>query len=250
MIEQIKTHIHSLTNCFIKRQSFIDQHFTSFSFFLPCNNEEFVLFEDLTDNHNKATINALAFNTLPCAATLIVETRDGMRITRELRPGQNAVFIQRSLLVEDLRRVIIRCSGDPTGRCQGFVTVVKTFCISCGNKMRLSSESCFADQHSGFINYQLPCNSPSLKVYENLTPNHNKAYVQIQNFSPDCTVTLEIKTKDETIVESFDAFANRAFQVEDLKNVSVLCTGEIEGLCSGNIFIQNSFCICCDNKKF
>ncbi|MFZ5354008.1 MAG: hypothetical protein ACOZCL_14985 [Bacillota bacterium] len=230
-------------------QSFIDQHNTNLIFFSQqCNGEEVVIFEDFTNNHSKSTINAITNNTLPCVATIIFETMDGNRITRELRPGgQNVFIVNRLFFVEDLRRVLIRCDGDPAGVCSGRIRINKTFCIACCRPAHKSvkSDNCFVDTHITSATVLSPCDGTPTEVYENFTPNHNKTAVSLRFITPECQLSLILVTKGETITRSFADPIDTILQVEDLQSISVECTGDAADICLASIVIRNSFCICC-----
>ncbi|PUB18247.1 hypothetical protein C8K15_101452 [Paenisporosarcina sp. OV554] len=244
---------------------FIDSHDFRSTVTQPCNGSTTVVFEDLTNNHNITRIEASTFTTPPCTAILIIETRDGCPpIERVLSTGENL-----SIEVEDLRRVSVRCEGNPTGFCNVTVTGSKTFCICCPKDAVLHSCSscnqrketcnckeeqkiettCFIDSHSPLTSfYNLPCGT-SIVAFEDLTNNHNKMMIQgFNNDSSPCTTILIIETRNGCPpIERILPLVPNQFniEVEDVKKVSIRCQGNSTGTCSVTFNIQKTFCICC-----
>lgn len=112
---------NSHPQCFVERIEIMEEQIS-----LPCNGEPYVFFEDLTSNHNKATLTL--FNSSlenSCLFSVIIVTDQG-----EInRPITN--FSKRFEL-ENVRAVIIECTGtDPEGMCSGQVTYTHDFCICC-----------------------------------------------------------------------------------------------------------------------
>src|SRR5688572_29283703 len=70
-----------------KSNCFIDQHFSNFFNIQSCNGSDQVVFEDLTDNHNKTLIIAQSFTSGPCTVILIIETRDDCRPIERILPS-------------------------------------------------------------------------------------------------------------------------------------------------------------------
>jgi CRISPR/Cas system CSM-associated protein Csm3 (group 7 of RAMP superfamily) len=115
----------------VQNTCFVQNHNTNQFFAQPCNGSTQVIFEDFTDNHNKTLIEAASFNSAPCTAIIIIETRNRVTIERILPPLTQNALTEVSFQVEDLRRISIRCQGDPTGTCVVNVGIQKSFCICC-----------------------------------------------------------------------------------------------------------------------
>lgn len=105
-----------------KKQPFIDEHSSSVSFNNLPSGEKQTIFEDFTDNHNKAVVVA---HTEDNPLTLIIKTRHGKEIKRTF-DAESDISVQ----VEDIKKVSIICNAT-LGTCSGFVDVDKTFCIEC-----------------------------------------------------------------------------------------------------------------------
>jgi hypothetical protein len=101
---------------------FIGEHRSSSSFNNLPSGEKQTIFEDFTDNHNKAVVVA---HTEDNPLTLIIKTRDGKKIKRTV-DSESDIAVQ----VEDIEKVSIICNAT-TGTCSGFVDIEKTFCIEC-----------------------------------------------------------------------------------------------------------------------
>jgi hypothetical protein len=108
---------------------FIDQHFIrTEEFTRQCDGSTVVIFEDFTVNHNKTAIIVRSNTRSPCTASLIIETKDST-IIRDIPPQVGNFNASMGIEVEDLRRISVRCQGNPTGTCNLAVTAQKTFCI-------------------------------------------------------------------------------------------------------------------------
>jgi hypothetical protein len=109
--------------------SFIGQHSFFSSVIQSCNGSTKVIFEDATTNHNKIGFTITSSTTAPCQAFLIIDTDHGI-ITRDIPnfTGQNVLGIQ----LEDVRRITVRCQGNPSGTCNLTFSGAKTFCVSSG----------------------------------------------------------------------------------------------------------------------
>jgi hypothetical protein len=89
---------------------------------LPAGEKQ-TMFEEFTDNHNKAKVESGVFNDNPI--TLIIKTKDGNIIERTVDSSGQIGF-----QVEDIEKVSVVCNA-ALGTCSGFVNVEKTFCIIC-----------------------------------------------------------------------------------------------------------------------
>jgi hypothetical protein len=251
------------TNCFIETHNFNSQVSQ------PCNGSSTVVFENVTNNHNKTRIEAVSTTLPPCTAILIIETRDGGPPIERVLTRQELFSIE----VEDISRISVRCQGNPTGFCTVNIFVSKTFCICCpkdpgsscclscnkGNKNCNCKEkqevetTCFIGTHSPPNSfYTQPCNGSSIVAFEDLTNNHNKTLIQATSFSPPpCTAILIIETRDGgSPIERILPFSENpptqfTIEVENVKRISVRCQGNPTGFCQVLIGIQKTFCICC-----
>jgi hypothetical protein len=111
---------------------FIDQNVITFFNVQPCNGSSQVVFEEFTDNHNKTGISVTNSTSPPCTTILIIETRDDSPPIERILPGvvqgqANTANFQ----VENLKRLSVRCQGNPVGFCSYTMTIRKTFCICC-----------------------------------------------------------------------------------------------------------------------
>lgn len=101
---------------------FIGEHTAFVSFNLPPGTKKKV-FEDKTNNHNKAMIR-LGVATAP--ATILIRTRDGLKIERTIARNSNSLILQ----VENIKSITIR-NDSPFITTTGNVSIEKTFCIFC-----------------------------------------------------------------------------------------------------------------------
>ncbi|MFZ5354007.1 MAG: hypothetical protein ACOZCL_14980 [Bacillota bacterium] len=253
------------------RQCSISTHAISVSIEQPCNGEEVTLFEDFTSNHNKTLISIDSFTQPPCFITIIIETRKGQRIVEEIRPLtlQFGVIAQRAFQVEDLKRVAIICDGQAGGVCRGNLFINKTFCICCRKekhkgkflnkigsmfnvfktKKAIASE-CFTELHEDLISFAQPCDGTRATYFEDYTDNHNKTLVEVSPGSAGCTITVYMATGSGEVIRRVVEFGTLgSFQVEDLKEVSIECTGNPGLGCTGLIIIRKTFCICCKGDE-
>jgi hypothetical protein len=243
---------------------FIDQHSFNGITSQPCNGIPRVIFEDVTSNHNKVLIFAQTLTPAPCISTLTIETRDEI-ISRVLNPSLPLI-----IQVEDLKRITLLCQGNPTGVCEVAINFTKTFFICCPTKTndqksccctdenkvdthtknKKVESTCFIDQHQASIVVQQPCNGNTTVVFEDLTDNHNKFLVQINNNTPaPCLATLIIETDDRTITRELpnqvgQTNATFGIEVADVRRVSIRCQGNPAGACTLDFRFQKTFCIC------
>lgn len=236
----------------------------------PCTGGEITYFSDVTKNHNKAQIEVLSETLPPCIMTVIIETRDGLRIVEEIpilvpEATNNAV---RFFQVENLRRVAVRCSGG-IGNCTGSLMITKTFCICCNKKGQddddfddwvdysndcgnihdqKNIERCdqsFIDRFSGNIFFTQNCDGLKTTYFRDFTDNHNKIFISFEQFT-NCTATLIVTTKKgEVIRRQIIGNTARFFQLEDVREIAVECHGNLGERCAGLLSFANTFCICC-----
>lgn len=114
-----------------KSTCFTGQHFFSAGNVQPCDGTSQVVFEDFTNNHNKIQIFAQNNTASPCTTILIIETRHNPPMERILPNVVQGVAPTLVIEVEDVRRVSVRCQGNPGGFCNYFLDFQKAFCICC-----------------------------------------------------------------------------------------------------------------------
>lgn len=83
-------------------------------------------------------------------------------------------------------------------------------------------------------------------IFEDLTNNHNKTLINIQN-NGGTPIVVTIRTREcgGPIVFTLNPSRRRVFQVEDFESLTVTAT---EGG-SVSVFVQKTFCICCEEEK-
>ncbi|WP_299742265.1 hypothetical protein [uncultured Rossellomorea sp.] len=95
----------------------------------PCDGELRTILDNLSDRNSmtRVTIQNL---TPECEMTAIIEANDGTQIERSV------IFtLSFNLSVEDIRKVSIRCEGEPNGVCEGTVTSEKRSCLCCNERV-------------------------------------------------------------------------------------------------------------------
>ncbi|MBU8907651.1 hypothetical protein [Desertibacillus haloalkaliphilus] len=98
----------------------------------PCDGTERTYFEDFTENHNKVSLHVVSSTPPPCTMFLFIETDEDP--TPEPIPvlvHEPIGFGEISIVAENVRRIAVRCEGDETALCTGFIFFEKTFCICC-----------------------------------------------------------------------------------------------------------------------
>ncbi|MGF9859858.1 exosporium protein D [Priestia endophytica] len=114
------------------------------------------------------------------------------------------------------------------------------------------------------IRIPIPANA-NVTVFEDFTNNHNKTILQLTSVSgtsgvPTASalsaVPLEVtirtrgsRTPIEAIIPGGDDVigGTRIFQVENFESLSVSNPNNVPGAL--NVFIQKTFCICCENNR-
>jgi hypothetical protein len=123
----------------------------------------------------------------------------------------------------------------------------------CNEHVEIINRSkCFIGTHfeEGTV-FQQP-SGLDVTYFEDLTDNHNKMMVILENAS-DCPMTLTLETRDyNTIQKVVPPSEIRSVQAEDVKKLSIRCDcPTTPGFCLGFLSWQKTFCICCkdDGKK-
>ena len=85
-------------------------------------------------------------------------------------------------------------------------------------------------------------------VFEDLTINHNKTLLQI-SVPNDCLIEVTIRTRisDTPTIATIVPNETRIFQVEDFQELTL--TNNSDSFDFIDIFINKTFCICCDDQN-
>ncbi|MGG1575350.1 hypothetical protein [Fictibacillus sp. NRS-1165] len=83
-------------------------------------------------------------------------------------------------------------------------------------------------------------------IFEDLTNNHNKTLINIQN-NGGSPIVVNINTREckGPISFTLNSGRRRAFQVEDFDSLTI---NSVDGG-SVSLFVQKTFCICCEEEK-
>lgn len=121
--------------CNTTTESPIQQTNIGLNFIQACNGTERILFEDRSGNIEHIILQIFNITSPPCVMTLIIEKVNGDRIERivpsSIQTGGSLV-----LELENLRRILIRCEGNPAGFCRGSIQITKYFCTNCDDSRR------------------------------------------------------------------------------------------------------------------
>lgn len=101
----------------------------STSFQQACDGVPRIVFENLSDRDSIMGLTISNF-TETCIMTAIIETFGGESFEREVTANLGL-----NLVVEDLRRLSIRCVGNPGEICQGSAFGDKDFCFCCSTDL-------------------------------------------------------------------------------------------------------------------
>jgi len=115
----------------------------------PCDGTARVYFENFSCLQGETSIQIFSNTTPPCIMTAIIEFQNGETIERTI-PGGTPNFSQGSFTLlssNAVRRLSIRCSGNPTGFCTGFGNVNTLVCLCCPN-----DNCCNTNCNTGFNN--------------------------------------------------------------------------------------------------
>ncbi|WP_341357517.1 hypothetical protein [Rossellomorea sp. y25] len=95
----------------------------------PCDGELRTILDNLSDRNSTTRVTIQNFSP-ECKMTAIIEANDGAKIERTV------IFtLSFNLSVEDIRKVSIRCEGEPNGVCEGTVTSEKRSCLCCNERV-------------------------------------------------------------------------------------------------------------------
>ncbi|MCU5707908.1 exosporium protein D [Bacillus wiedmannii] len=85
-------------------------------------------------------------------------------------------------------------------------------------------------------------------VFEDFTNNHNKTLIQlfVIGMSAPVDVTILTRGSNRPITTTLQPVQTKIFQVEDFQSLTLT---KHEGPASGvSLFVQKTFCICCNNQ--
>ncbi|HWL25486.1 MAG TPA: hypothetical protein VNR38_17355 [Ureibacillus sp.] len=104
-----------------------------------CNGIASTFFEDLSKNSVDILIGITNFTPLPCVMTIIIELKNGEILERVVPaavaiPNQGTFENAISFEFKNVKRIQIRCEGNPQGNCSGLITIQKFFCVCCSDK--------------------------------------------------------------------------------------------------------------------
>lgn len=113
------------------------------------------------------------------------------------------------------------------------------------------SLDCFLQRREINTGIFQPCDEEERTYFRDLTGNHNKTFVFIENFTgetSDCSLTITFVTDAGTIPRTLTPEQTEArFLFENLRGISAVCSGDnSEGECNASLNITKFYCICCD----
>jgi len=117
----------------------------SFNINQPCNGTTRVYFENLSCIPGEFTVQIFSNNNPPCTMTAIIEFQNGEAIERIISPGSSITFFTSNII----KRISIRCDGNPTGFCNGSGFVDRLFCLCCSDN---NNNCCNTNCNTGFSN--------------------------------------------------------------------------------------------------
>lgn len=246
-------------NCFTKTHTIAGSNIP-LDIIVPANTSR-IVFEDATNNHNKTL---LQFHVPGTSAPIVVtiRTRNSRRpITATIASGETRI-----LQVENFESLTLTNNNNTSSDIGIFIQ--KTFCICCDDQNDYYAEqshslnqksNCFIETHtiagSGTsstgnvpLDIIVPPNS-SRVVFEDLTINHNKTLLQISvpNDSGPIEVTIRTRISNTPIIATIVPNETRIFQVEDFQELTL--TNNSDTFDFIDIFINKTFCICCDDQN-
>ncbi|ARJ22118.1 exosporium protein D [Bacillus sp. ISL-8] len=246
-------------NCFIETHTIAGSNIP-IDIVVPANTSR-IVFEDSTNNHNKTL---LQFHVPGTSAPIVItiRTRNARRpITATIATGETRIF-----QVENFEGLTVTNNTNTSSDIGIFIQ--KTFCICCDDQNDYYAEqshslnqksNCFIETHtiagSGTsstgnvpLDIIVPPNS-SRVVFEDLTINHNKTLLQISvpNDSGPIEVTIRTRISNTPIIATIVPNETRIFQVEDFQELTL--TNNSDSFDFIDIFINKTFCICCNDQN-
>ncbi|HDR7317523.1 exosporium protein D [Bacillus toyonensis] len=114
-------------------------------------------------------------------------------------------------------------------------------------------DNCFIETHTitgsnTALNFNVPANT-TRTAFEDFTNNHNKTLLdlRIPGTSQPIEVTIRTRSSRLPITVTIVAGETRVFQVEDFHSLTLTNNTNINS--NIGIFIQKTFCICCNNQN-
>ncbi|MGN4808840.1 exosporium protein D [Bacillus cereus group sp. MYBK108-2] len=114
-------------------------------------------------------------------------------------------------------------------------------------------DNCFIETHTitgsnTALNFNVPANT-TRTAFEDSTNNHNKTLLdfRIPGTSQPIEVTIRTRSSRLPITVTIVAGETRVFQVEDFHSLTLTNNTNINS--NIGIFIQKTFCICCNNQN-
>ncbi|HHT7240281.1 MULTISPECIES: exosporium protein D [Bacillus] len=246
-------------NCFIETHTIAGSNIP-LDIIVPANTSR-IVFEDSTNNHNKTL---LQFHVSGTSAPIVVTIRirnSHRPITATIATGETRI-----LQVENFESLTL--TNNTTTSSDIGIFIQKTFCICCSDRNDYYKEqshslnqksNCFIETHtiagSGTtstgnvpLDIIVPPNT-SRAVFEDLTSNHNKTLLQISvpNDSGPIEVTIRTRSSSIPIIATIVPNEIRIFQVEDFQILTL--TNNSDTFDFIDIFIQKTFCICCNDQN-
>jgi len=114
-------------------------------------------------------------------------------------------------------------------------------------------DHCFIETHTLTgsntpLTFTVPANT-SRTIFEDFTNNHNKTLLEFRNLSTSQPTEVTIRTRKSRIPITVTIVAGetRGLQIEDFQSLTLTNNTNINS--SIGIFIQKTFCICCNNQN-
>ena len=125
--------------------------------------------------------------------------------------------------------------------------------------MGVRTNGCSVATHTAEYPINQICSSTDvpLTYFEDLTTNHNKMFIKIENTTTDqfCQMFLILNGDINNPIFVPNAQDGRflgngqfSIQVEDVRKIEIIChqpVSQPDGACTGILQIQKTFCICC-----
>ncbi|MFC7785471.1 hypothetical protein ACFQWC_13315 [Rossellomorea sp. GCM10028870] len=251
------------TLCNIESETYLDNDFS-----IPCDGERRYFLEIMGGDKCSESIVSIRNITRPpatCTMTLIIEKNDGTIISRVVPPpiqvfNSNAIAIA----VNGLKSVSVKCEGLPENTCQGQITVSQQVCEclschTCSMKMKRKCKGRSIEQEECSLQglqlspsfpsfFEQNCNGTTRTVYEDLSDRESVTQITVSNLevsgSEECMMTAIIETMDGRITTEIIE-GREAFLVDNIRSLSITCTGDPDGICRGQFTGQKQFCLCC-----
>ncbi|WP_044339919.1 hypothetical protein [Rossellomorea aquimaris] len=108
--------------CFVRKTS------STILFVQACNQEESIVYEDFTTNHNKSLIGIEPGNNPDACILRLIIVTDQEELVRMFPPSNRGTFIE----VENVREIRANCIGEGSlNLCSANISIERDFCICC-----------------------------------------------------------------------------------------------------------------------